>query len=118
MDKSTVSLRPFRSEDLGALERYAVDPDVLGTYQWRGFSDVHEFRARWAEDTFPRRAPFRLVVDEQGTAAGAVSWHSPEDRRQEAGLPGWCRNIGGAGSGRLPPAAAGLPVCEHARSST
>ncbi len=76
-----VSLRPFRSEDLALRERYAVDPDVLGTYQWSGFSDVPEFRARWAEDTFLRRAPFRLVVDEQGAAAGSVSWHSPADRQ-------------------------------------
>lgn len=80
MDESVVSLRPFRAEDLVLRERYAIDPDVLGSYQWHGFSDVHEFRARWAEDTFLRREPFRLVVDEAGTPAGSVSWHCPSDR--------------------------------------
>lgn len=79
-DHRNVTLRPFAADDLALRDRFCADPEVLGEYQWDGFSDAHEFRARWAEDTFLARSPFRLVVDDDGTAAGSVSWHLPEGR--------------------------------------
>lgn len=80
MEKTGVALRPFRADDLALRDRYATDSTVLGEYQWTGFTDPHEFRARWAEDSFLRRDPFRLVVADDDAAVGSVSWHVPPDR--------------------------------------
>ena len=45
-----LTLRAFREEDLGFLDRLCTDPAALGCFEWFGFRDARSRRRRWEQD--------------------------------------------------------------------
>jgi [ribosomal protein S5]-alanine N-acetyltransferase len=86
-----LTLRAFREEDLGFLDRLDTDPAALGAFEWFGFRDVRTWRRRWEQDGFVGPDSTALaVVAADGTLIGTASW-KPVSR---GGSPGVCYEIG------------------------
>jgi RimJ/RimL family protein N-acetyltransferase len=83
-----VGLRPVGAADLGFLERFLVDAEAAGPFQWQGWSDPGRWRRRWAQDGLLSDEGGHLIVDQGGEALGFVAW------RRAAGwrVPYW--NVG------------------------
>jgi RimJ/RimL family protein N-acetyltransferase len=90
MDALRVSLRPVTDEDLGLLERFCVEPELMGL-DWQGFRDRGMIRRRFAQDGFLGDENGMLLVTADGHVTGFVSWRavSYTGRREHA-----CWNIG------------------------
>jgi hypothetical protein len=117
-----VDLRPVTEDDLALLERFCVEPELMGL-DWQGFRDRGRIRRRFAEDGFlgSKDGQFMVIADDQ--PAGFVTWRavsygSDEHTCWNIGsilLPEW-RGGGGSsstarysvGSG-IPPGAAPSP---------
>jgi RimJ/RimL family protein N-acetyltransferase len=85
-----VALRPFEEGDLGFLDRLCADPDALGPFQWRGFSDVRARRRRWETDGYIGASSSAVAVVIAGAVGGIASW-----RVCHRGVPkGVCYEIG------------------------
>ena len=89
MDKPSVGLRPVAEEDLPLLERFCVEPELMGL-DWQGFSDRGKIRRRFAEDGFLGQKDGQLIVIANGHAAGFVAWRAFVYYRDEHA----CWNIG------------------------
>jgi RimJ/RimL family protein N-acetyltransferase len=91
-----VTLRPFREEDLGFLERMGSDPSVTGQFIWTGFRDARTARRRWERDGYVNAESTAIAVaGPDGTSGdetvfGIASW----DARDRGGPPGGCFEIG------------------------
>jgi [ribosomal protein S5]-alanine N-acetyltransferase len=86
-----LTLRAFREEDLGFLERLDTDPAALGVFEWFGFRDVRTRRRRWEDDGFVGPDSTALaVVAADGTLIGIASWKAAF----RGGSPGVCLEIG------------------------
>jgi [ribosomal protein S5]-alanine N-acetyltransferase len=87
----TLTLRAFREEDLGFLDRLGTDPAALGPFEWFGFGDVHARRRRWEQDGYVAADSTALaVVAADGTLIGIASWKATS----RGGSPGSCFEIG------------------------
>jgi RimJ/RimL family protein N-acetyltransferase len=87
----TLTLRAFREEDLGFLDRLGTDPAALGPFEWFGFGDVHARRRRWEQDGYVATDSTALaVVAADGTLIGIASWKATS----RGGSPGSCFEIG------------------------
>lgn len=75
MNKPSVRLRPVTEEDLPLLERFCVEPELMGL-AWRGFCDRGKIRHRFAEDAFLGKTDGRLMVSADGHTAGFVEWRA------------------------------------------
>jgi ribosomal-protein-alanine N-acetyltransferase len=86
-----LTLRAFREEDLGFLDRLCTDPEALGRFEWFGFSDVRTRRRRWEQDGFvgPESTALAVVLAD-GTMIGITSWKAAS----RGGSPGACYEIG------------------------
>ena len=86
-----LSLRAFRDEDLGFLDRLCADPAALGEFEWFGFRDVRTWRRRWEQDGFigPDSTALEVVLAD-GTLVGTTSWKVVN----RGGSPGACFEIG------------------------
>ena len=86
-----LSLRAFRDEDLGFLDRLCADPAALGEFEWFGFRDVRTWRRRWEQDGFigPDSTVLAVVLAD-GTLVGTTSWKVVN----RGGSPGACFEIG------------------------
>jgi RimJ/RimL family protein N-acetyltransferase len=85
------TLRAFREEDLGFLDRLDTDPAALGSFEWFGFRDARSRRRRWEKDGFVGPDSTALaVVAADGTLIGIASWKAV----QRGGSPGVCLEIG------------------------
>jgi [ribosomal protein S5]-alanine N-acetyltransferase len=85
-----LTLRAFREDDLGFLDRLCTDPEALGPFEWAGFGDVRARRRRWEQDGFVGADSAALaVVLADGTVAGIASW-----KAKNYGSPGACYEIG------------------------
>ncbi|HEX8133115.1 MAG TPA: GNAT family protein [Actinomycetes bacterium] len=86
-----LTLRAFREEDLGLLDRLCADPTALGVFEWFGFRDVRSWRRRWEQDGFVGPDSTALaVVAADGTLIGVASWKAVG----RGGSPGVCFEIG------------------------
>ena len=86
-----LTLRAFREEDLGFLDRLDTDPAALGAFEWFGFRDVRTRRRRWQQDGFVAPESTALaVVAADGTPIGIASWKAVH----RGGSPGVCLEIG------------------------
>ncbi|QYN24969.1 GNAT family N-acetyltransferase [Amycolatopsis sp. DSM 110486] len=85
-----LALRPFAEEDLPVLDRFAVEPDVMGAFQWAGFGSAQERRRRFAEDGFVGDASTAVAVTVDGVVAGMASWEAAD----RGGPAGGCYEIG------------------------
>ena len=99
-----LTLRAFREEDLGFLDKLCTDPATLGGFEWFGFRDVRTWRRRWEQDGFvaPDSTALAVVLDD-GTLIGIASWKAA----RRGGSPGVCLEIGLA---LLPDRRAGIVV--------
>ncbi|MEV6629362.1 GNAT family protein [Actinoplanes sp. NPDC051470] len=74
MNEATVRLRPVDERDLPMLQRFAVEPGLIGL-DWKGFRDPRAVARRFAEDGFLGPDGGRLIVEPGETvAAGYVTW--------------------------------------------
>jgi [ribosomal protein S5]-alanine N-acetyltransferase len=86
-----LTLRAFREEDLGFLDRLCTDPAALGAFEWFGFRDARTWRRRWEQDGFVAPESTALaVVAADGTLIGTGSWKAVN----RGGSPGVCYEIG------------------------
>jgi [ribosomal protein S5]-alanine N-acetyltransferase len=86
-----LTLRAFKEEDLGFLDRLDTDPAALGGFEWFGFSDVRTRRRRWEQDGFVGPHSTALaVVAADGTLIGIGSWKAVS----RGGSPGVCLEMG------------------------
>jgi RimJ/RimL family protein N-acetyltransferase len=90
MDAPSVVLRPVGEDDLPLLERFCVEPDLLGL-DWQGFRDRGWVHRQFAQDGFLSDDGGMFIVSADGHAAGFVSWRSVSytGKREHA-----CWNIG------------------------
>lgn len=92
MDGS-LTLRAFRQEDLGFLDRLETDPAALGGFEWFGFTNARKWRKRWEQDGLITPESANLaVVSGDGTVIGITSWKAIH----RGGSPGCCFEIGAA----------------------
>ncbi|WIX79884.1 GNAT family protein [Amycolatopsis carbonis] len=85
-----LTLRPFAEEDLPVLDRFAAEPEVLGAFQWAGFTNTQARRRRFAEDGFIGDESTALAVTVDGVVAGMASWEAAD----RGGPAGGCFEIG------------------------
>jgi RimJ/RimL family protein N-acetyltransferase len=78
MVTGTVRLRPFTEADLWMCERFAVDPDFGGEFEWTGFGWPAADRKRWEEDGLLGSSPYNLVVESEAAAVGWVNWRDTD----------------------------------------
>lgn len=70
-----VALTPVQAEDVPLLQRFAVEPGLIGL-DWGGFRDAQAPVRRFAEDGFLGAEDSRLMVRTGDETAGIVSWRS------------------------------------------
>jgi ribosomal-protein-alanine N-acetyltransferase len=88
-----LTLRAFRQEDLGFLDRLETDPAALGGFEWFGFTNARKWRKRWEQDGLITPESANLaVVSGDGTVIGITSWKAIH----RGGSPGCCFEIGAA----------------------
>jgi [ribosomal protein S5]-alanine N-acetyltransferase len=88
-----LTLRAFREEDLGFLDRLEMDPTALGGFEWFGFTNARKWRKRWEQDGLITPESTSLaVVSSDGTVIGITSWKAVH----RGGSPGSCFEIGAA----------------------
>ncbi|MEW2499252.1 GNAT family N-acetyltransferase [Amycolatopsis sp. CA-161197] len=85
-----LALRPFAEEDLPVLDRFAVEPEVLGAFQWAGFGSAQARRRRFAEDGFIGDESTAVAVTVDGVVAGMASWEAAD----RGGPAGGCFEVG------------------------
>ncbi|MGE5288386.1 MAG: GNAT family N-acetyltransferase [Micromonosporaceae bacterium] len=89
MDAPSVTLRPVTEEDLPLLERFCVEPDLMGL-DWQGYRDRGGIRRRFEKDGFLGEDDGRFMVAADGHAAGFVAWRDVD----YYGRRHFCWNIG------------------------
>ena len=80
---SSAFARAFTEDDLPFLDRLCTDPDVLGEFEWPGFTDPRARRRRWEQDpvTSPVSSSAVAIVREGGTVVGIATWKPREASR-------------------------------------
>jgi [ribosomal protein S5]-alanine N-acetyltransferase len=76
-DKSAgpARLRAFIEDDLPFLDRLCTDPDVLGEFEWPGFTDPRARRGRWERDGYISGDSSAVaIVRQDGTVVGIATW--------------------------------------------
>jgi [ribosomal protein S5]-alanine N-acetyltransferase len=75
-----VQLRPFEESDLVMCDRFVLDPDFGGQFEWTGFGSTAEYRRRWEEDRLLGASPYNLVVaaTEDDRPVGWVNWRNTD----------------------------------------
>ena len=89
MDAPAVTLRPVAGEDISLLERFCVEPELMGL-DWQGFHDRGSIRRRFDEDGFLGDKDGQLMVIANGHPAGFVAWREFTYARERDA----CWNIG------------------------
>jgi hypothetical protein len=75
MDVPSVTLGPVAEADLDLLERFCVEPGLMGL-DWQGFRDRGRIRGQFAQDGFLGDDGGQLMVTVDGHAAGFVPWRA------------------------------------------
>jgi hypothetical protein len=71
----SVRLRAFTEDDLPFLDRLCTDPDVLGEFEWPGFTDPRARRRRWERDGYVSAESSAVaIVSGDGTVVGIATW--------------------------------------------
>jgi RimJ/RimL family protein N-acetyltransferase len=74
MSDEAVVLRPVREGDLPLLERFLLEPETAGPFQWYGWTDPGRFRRRFAENGLLGEDGGLLMVEADGEPLGLVAW--------------------------------------------
>jgi ribosomal-protein-alanine N-acetyltransferase len=70
-----IEMRPFKEGDLSLLQRFAVEPGLVGP-NWSGFRDAQAPAKRYAEDGFLNDDDSRVIVLADNETAGMMMWTS------------------------------------------
>jgi RimJ/RimL family protein N-acetyltransferase len=73
-----VRLRPVAEDDLAHLERMWADPQALGEYNWGGWQNPRVWRRRWEEDGLIAGDRNVLMITDDETCLGCVTWRPLE----------------------------------------
>jgi RimJ/RimL family protein N-acetyltransferase len=68
-------LRPVTEPDLDTLDAMFADPDLIGPFNWGGYSDPGVWRRRFAENGLLGDDRSVLMVELDARAIGFVSWY-------------------------------------------
>jgi RimJ/RimL family protein N-acetyltransferase len=71
---STTALRPIKEDDLPMLERFLIDPEATGSFEWHGFTDPGHWRRRWADNGLLDEDGGQLLVVSSADELGFVAW--------------------------------------------
>ncbi|MET8448302.1 GNAT family protein [Streptomyces sp. NPDC005209] len=74
MGLERVRLQPVGEGDLALLERFLVEPESAGPFQWYGWSDPRRWRRRWAENGLLTDDGGQLMVASGDERLGFVAW--------------------------------------------
>lgn len=69
-----VQLRPFTRDDVAILERFAVDPEAAGPFNWTGFHNPNAPMERFEDNGLLGDDAAHLVIISGDDAVGAVQW--------------------------------------------
>jgi RimJ/RimL family protein N-acetyltransferase len=84
-----ILLRPVTEGDLVVLDRFLVDPNATGAFQWYGWRDPARWRRAWAENGLLTDEGGHLMVARGGDPLGFVAW-----RHVRTGPHSYCWNVG------------------------
>jgi RimJ/RimL family protein N-acetyltransferase len=86
---TTISLRPVTKGDLVVLDRFLIDPEATGTFQWYGWRDPARWRRAWDENGLLTDEGGHLMVALGGDSLGFVAW-----RQIRTSPHSYCWNVG------------------------
>ncbi|GAA0547699.1 GNAT family N-acetyltransferase [Actinomadura livida] len=89
MSIDQVSFRPVAEDDLPFLERFLLDPEATGPFEWHGWRDPRRWRRRWAENALLDSEGGVLLVVSDDERVGLVAW-----RKIITGQGSYCWNVG------------------------
>jgi RimJ/RimL family protein N-acetyltransferase len=69
-----VRLRPIAEDDFTMLDRFLLDPEAMGEFQWTGWRDPGRWRRTWRENGMLGNDMSTLIVEQAGEPVGMVSW--------------------------------------------
>lgn len=88
MSNGRVSLHPVRAEDLALLDRFLLEPETTGPFEWLGWIDPHLWRRQWENDRLQGDDGGKLMVFVESDPVGFVGWQKVATSRTE-----YCWNI-------------------------
>ncbi|MET7697874.1 MULTISPECIES: GNAT family N-acetyltransferase [unclassified Streptomyces] len=74
MSVESVSLRPVSEQDLSVMDRFRMEPEVAGAFQWFGWWDTDRWHRMWAENGLITDDSGHLMVVRDGEQLGFVGW--------------------------------------------
>jgi [ribosomal protein S5]-alanine N-acetyltransferase len=86
-----IALRAFTPADLDFLDRWAIDPEAMGEFEWIGFRDAARKRRRFEKDGYISNEHASIAVAlPDGTCVGVASYWP----KHHGGPEGGCMEIG------------------------
>ncbi|MQA98491.1 MAG: GNAT family N-acetyltransferase [Streptosporangiales bacterium] len=89
MSLDAVRLRPVLEPDLEMFDRFALDPELSGEFEWHGWHDPGALRREWAQNGLLGGDGGRLMVVRDDERLGFVGWRKFLVVRES-----FCWNIG------------------------
>jgi RimJ/RimL family protein N-acetyltransferase len=74
-----VALRPVTEGDLAVLDRFVLEPEAVGPFEWHGWSKLTRLRNEWAEHRLITDDVGRLMIVAGDDPIGFVSWRKDWD---------------------------------------
>jgi RimJ/RimL family protein N-acetyltransferase len=69
-----VTLRPVTEDDLVVLDRFVMEPEAVGPFEWHGWHGLKQLRDEWAENRLLTDGRGRLMVVGGDAPVGFVAW--------------------------------------------
>jgi ribosomal protein S18 acetylase RimI-like enzyme len=89
MDSDRVTLRPVTEDDLPVLDRFLMEPEASGSFEWYGWWDPGRVRRRWDENGLLGADAGYLMVVRGTDRLGFVAWRKVVTSRSS-----FCWNMG------------------------
>lgn len=88
MSNDRAALHPVREEDLAVLDRFLLEPEMTGPFDWLGWIDPDLWRRQWAQNRLLGDDGGKLMVVVGADPVGFVGWQKVATSRT-----GYCWNI-------------------------
>lgn len=69
-----VRLRPVAESDFAMLDRFLLDPEAMGEFQWYGWRDPGRWLRTWRENGMLGDDVATLIAEQAGEPVGMVAW--------------------------------------------
>jgi RimJ/RimL family protein N-acetyltransferase len=89
VDSDRVMLRPVKEDDLPVLDRFLMEPEASGPFEWHGWWDPGRFRRGWDENGLLGADAGYLMVVRGADRLGFVAW-----RKVVTSRGSFCWNMG------------------------